>query len=1797
MSTTIGTVLIDLQADTTRLVEGMNRAERAVGNSIDTMRRTVLGLTAAYLSFEGVANFSNTIKGAIDAADATGKLAEKLAISTESLSKMQYAAGFAAVSVGDLNSSMSAMIRRTGNFKKDGTGAAAKAMAELGISVETARKEFTDTETTFKYLLDALGKVEDGTLKTKLAQDVFSKSAAGVVRLANMGTKALDDLGEQGRKTGAVISNDMAMNAAILNDNLDTFHNTINGITNSMATDLLPGLVAVTEELKNTENVEILRNAAAGFTDILISSAGGVLRFVNGIKLTFQDIGYYSQTIVAGGSLIVDELSLKFLEFARDARLALVDAVGISSAKKLGVNVDFTEQTKQIAQVEQSLHTQNTALEANRLEWAKNKKEGKEFNQLVIDMVEKFKNPIDVEVKANTNANSYNPNNYDTPKKATGKDTTNANLIEYYEMKEQYADAWALKEVEYAEKYSTLTKERALELIAFQKTEYFDKFKEELREISDLENITLELDLNLKDIDKKLDALEMPNIDISGLNNVEKAAIGVTDAYLDMSKTAIEGNKAQIQSDAELAKVKAEFGEDSIEYAEAQERHTYEYSDLQQKTQTAEIAGYANLAGAMASAFEKGSAGAKAFQAIQATLGIVNAYTAITTAWASAPFPANLPAVAATLPAVIPIISTLTSLGGSSGGGGGGSSAPTISDAQFEQEMIKSEGTLVTDLLQRQVELLEMIGENGTADNIQRRALESQYNMDRDVFLSELKAAIPNRASYKWNYTDEQWESRVSQYERVNKNLGFDLYSLDQAGGVINTNTGLMQNPMEVMLELYKENLAYNLSNHDELDFYSPDAKKQAELLKANSLAKISELQEITNDYILGLGDLASNMAEARENMEDSYDEISGTNKFAKERLVNAFEEMGNIAGGTDTASIEKFLLGSIEDIQKFNNLFTESVKDIFSSQDPKDLEKQRAELEKINKEMGKTYITSAEEALNMADAIDLVTEALTISRENTEDFINSRKTEYQLTKELGEELGVLDLAQNEGDLIGLFNTMSRGIDGFNDAEAEFIDANSSLIDSLKDVSKTITDVISDITDSIAKEDLTDIESLQYDIASAREDIASIVNSSYVVGKETKTIDTATGTFETGNIRKDRQKLVEEIYADIMEDTGFVWDTTELQEGIDYWTNNSETALEDLIETITKAFKESDGIDFADKVDVSDLSIYNDEIITKTEKITNIYDVFFAGVNNLDSAISKLQEIQLDPKLMSNDDLVGTATNLVELFNNIRELENNIVELNKETNKNTAEIERIVNETNSLKIELSLAKLLGDEEAYLNLQRQNTLDTIDESNRSLQEEIWLYEDLDAAKQDAISNLKSEISAYESVADAISGTLDEMNGVKILWSDIVSKMNSIDTAEDADEVFNMLNTYYSEQEDLLSKQTEAEKESLNSKIETLQAEQDILNTFKDFYNDLRTEDLTENNDTLGLKGLFTSTFDELKEAVAAGIDTGDLASETTSYASSYLDSLKNTSKSTAEYSFERSVLMNELRDYKGTGRTATLDTLNEQLDKLNETEDEIYDLTYLQEANIDELKWKTNDMFSILDDKVATSLSAANSKLNDIEDLGEDYMGEGSVLATWLETINSSTVNLGTILAGLNFNSGSGNVVHTTSGGGSITKEDNGTYTAVGEEGYIVNLPANLGAGTTVNVGAAGGGEEYTIPEPAQTEHSGGFKDRYGNVVNTEYVSDNVLADFIDKGIFTPFANGGIVTAPTLGLVGEAGYNEAVIPLKDPNDPLQMKGVIAELNALRQEVSSLRADNNTYLRDIEDNTRESRFVGA
>ena len=59
MSKTIGSVLIDVKADTSKLVFGMQKAEKTILRTTNSMKNAIKGLATAYLSFEGARAFLN----------------------------------------------------------------------------------------------------------------------------------------------------------------------------------------------------------------------------------------------------------------------------------------------------------------------------------------------------------------------------------------------------------------------------------------------------------------------------------------------------------------------------------------------------------------------------------------------------------------------------------------------------------------------------------------------------------------------------------------------------------------------------------------------------------------------------------------------------------------------------------------------------------------------------------------------------------------------------------------------------------------------------------------------------------------------------------------------------------------------------------------------------------------------------------------------------------------------------------------------------------------------------------------------------------------------------------------------------------------------------------------------------------------------------------------------------------------------------------------------------------------------------------------------------------------------------------------------------------------------------------------------------------------------------------------------------------------------------------------------------------------------------------------------------------
>lgn len=111
-----------------------------------------------------------------------------------------------------------------------------------------------------------------------------------------------------------------------------------------------------------------------------------------------------------------------------------------------------------------------------------------------------------------------------------------------------------------------------------------------------------------------------------------------------------------------------------------------------------------------------------------------------------------------------------------------------------------------------------------------------------------------------------------------------------------------------------------------------------------------------------------------------------------------------------------------------------------------------------------------------------------------------------------------------------------------------------------------------------------------------------------------------------------------------------------------------------------------------------------------------------------------------------------------------------------------------------------------------------------------------------------------------------------------------------------------------------------------------------------------------------------------------------------------------------------------------------------------------------------------------------------------------------------------------------------------------------TYIAIG----IAKMFAGLGGGGG-NPAGSGGGISDILPGASKYMEGGGAAlgasaGTFG-AVTTGYANGGVV-----PGGFRAFANGGVVSGPTLGLVGEGKYNEAVVPLPDGRSiPVQLGG--------------------------------------
>jgi hypothetical protein len=247
--TTLSQLNIRIAADISQFQSAMGRIPGAVNSGLERVQR-VAGLTARALGAIGAVGGTALVgflRQSAEADDAAGKLAQKIGISTEQLTRYQYAAELADVSTEQFGA---AMIKLGSNTDKAAAGQKqlAEQFARLGIEVKTAEGKVRPVSAVFEEVLDKLSRLPDGATKSRIAIALFGRAGADLIPLLNGGTRELEQLGDEAERFGVVIRDDAAAAGEQLNDNLTRLDKIAEGLQRTIGNALLTPIAALADE-------------------------------------------------------------------------------------------------------------------------------------------------------------------------------------------------------------------------------------------------------------------------------------------------------------------------------------------------------------------------------------------------------------------------------------------------------------------------------------------------------------------------------------------------------------------------------------------------------------------------------------------------------------------------------------------------------------------------------------------------------------------------------------------------------------------------------------------------------------------------------------------------------------------------------------------------------------------------------------------------------------------------------------------------------------------------------------------------------------------------------------------------------------------------------------------------------------------------------------------------------------------------------------------------------------------------------------------------------------------------------------------------------------------------------------------------------------------------------------------------------------------------------------------------------------------------------------------------------------
>ena len=272
------------------IANSTSKLEKSLGAAGGALKGFIGGLAGAV----SIGAMVTAFKSAANAMDEMAKASQKIGVSTEALSSLNYAASQSGVSFEGLQTGLKKLNQGLADVDK-GTTSAAKAMRALGVTGADSPQQ------AISKIADAFASVPDSAQKTALAIELFGKAGADMIPLLNSGAEGLKKFEDRAKQLGIVIDTETAKQAEKFNDSLDDMQAALGGIVKNIVSGALPGMSGLVAAMANGARAsKEWQQFGRGLAEVLAFVAG------TGVKAiaTFQALGTAIAGIAAAATLL-----------------------------------------------------------------------------------------------------------------------------------------------------------------------------------------------------------------------------------------------------------------------------------------------------------------------------------------------------------------------------------------------------------------------------------------------------------------------------------------------------------------------------------------------------------------------------------------------------------------------------------------------------------------------------------------------------------------------------------------------------------------------------------------------------------------------------------------------------------------------------------------------------------------------------------------------------------------------------------------------------------------------------------------------------------------------------------------------------------------------------------------------------------------------------------------------------------------------------------------------------------------------------------------------------------------------------------------------------------------------------------------------------------------------------------------------------------------------------------------------------------------------------------------------------